>query len=170
LPFSDNLFDYVHHRCLATSIPASEWQGYIHQCARICAYDGWVEIIECNSMLWNVAKHGERFNTWLHQLAAPLGVNLFMIDRIGDMMRKAGLTNIQSCQYTIPVGSWGGSRGEQGWRSISTLLITMTPFLQHYVGASSNDVLSLLDDLRSEVNRCRSHIQVKVYWARKRGA
>ncbi|RKP04843.1 S-adenosyl-L-methionine-dependent methyltransferase, partial [Thamnocephalis sphaerospora] len=167
LAYSDNTFDYVHHRCLNTAMPETAWQAYVDNCARICAPGGWVEMVETTGMLWNVAGYGERFNSWMHQLANPQGIDLFVADRVAELLQRAHLGDIRTHQYMLPVGAWAGAQGELGWQSVSGLVNTLAPFLEQNVGVSPAEVAKLLKGLKAEVAARRSYLQLKIYCARK---
>ncbi|RKP27760.1 S-adenosyl-L-methionine-dependent methyltransferase [Syncephalis pseudoplumigaleata] len=167
LPYPDNSFDFVHHRFMNLAIPEQMWPVYVHECARVCAPNGWIEMVETTGTLSNVGVHGERFNTWHHQLMHPCGVDLFAVDEVAARMQAAKLSDLRTEQYMIPVGEWAGEMGRRGWSCLRANVEAVRYLLAQEVGLSGDDVEVFLKRLNEEVNRLKSYWTVRVYCARK---
>ncbi|KAI9597829.1 S-adenosyl-L-methionine-dependent methyltransferase [Syncephalis fuscata] len=167
LPYPDSSFDFVHHRFLNLAIPDQIWPIYVHECARICAINGWIEMVETTGTLSNVGAHGERFNTWHHQLMHPCGVDLFAVDEVPARMQAARLSDVRTEKYMIPAGDWAGDMGRRGWNCLRANVEAVRHLLIQEIGLSNEEIDGFLMKLNEETNRLKSYWTVKVYCARK---
>jgi hypothetical protein len=112
IPKPDHYFDYVRQRFLNGGIPAAKWKQHIQECARICASDGWVEIIESDGQITNGGPACQQFNTWLVEGSKIRGIDMNLMLNLDTLMREAGLINVTKQTFTGLLGPWGGKPGE----------------------------------------------------------
>lgn len=110
LPFPDGSFDFVHMRLLFTAIPHDRWPSVVNELVRVTRPGGWVELVDSIG-LTNGGPHVELLMEWIRQLSSRRGVDLMDGGRIGDYVREAPLSNVQTHRVDLPTGRYGGRIG-----------------------------------------------------------
>ncbi|KAI9593083.1 S-adenosyl-L-methionine-dependent methyltransferase [Syncephalis fuscata] len=152
IPFSNNSFDFVHHRQLAMAIPQSKWKSYVADCARVTAPGGWVEISELNILFTNSGPVGQQVHKLVETFAKARGIHVQINDELGHLMTEAGLDEVQCEVYQIPVGEWGGQLGKFAWANYYHALGGILPHLAAVNNITLDDIRVLIEALREEAN------------------
>jgi SAM-dependent methyltransferase len=110
LPFADNTFDFTHQRLLITAIPQEQWPVVLGELARVTRPGGWIELAECG-----VPEEGGPglmglWGTWI-QFCARRNVDFTLGHTVGQMLQKAGLSDVRQHPLYFPMGDWGGRVG-----------------------------------------------------------
>jgi ubiquinone/menaquinone biosynthesis C-methylase UbiE len=167
LPQEDGYFDFVRQRLLTLGMPKASWQSHIVECARVCASNGWVEYIESDIQLYNGGDASERFNTFMLETVAARGVDLNMAKEIGDLMKEAGLQDVQSEEYMIPTGTWAGEIGKIFWENYAAGVRGVKPFIIAKFGISEEEFDETLKVAEEEMNTKQGYMRVFVHYGRK---
>lgn len=127
LPFADAAFDFVHMRLVLGALPAARWPGVVRELVRVTRLGGWVELVE-----GDLARGGgpaqEALNDWIVRASLPHGVDPRLGARIGELLRDAGLSDVETRELTLPIGEAAGGRlgammavefqaGVEAWRA-----------------------------------------------------
>lgn len=109
--YGRDTYDLVHSRCVAPGIEKDRWSGYIRDLARVTARGGWVQ---CAEFYYNIQSDSGRLEEHdsLYQWG-KLYREAIEIDRdprvgrvLGDKMRRAGLHDVHTRTFNIPIGGW----------------------------------------------------------------
>ncbi|KAF9414757.1 hypothetical protein BGZ94_000295 [Podila epigama] len=105
-------FDWVHQRLGAFRVPILEWVSHLAELGRLTRAGGWIQLAESNGMIVNGGGEGAKLNEWVEKAALKAGLNLIQVlDSLIPTMLEAGWINVESYEYRIPLGEWGGVRG-----------------------------------------------------------
>lgn len=114
LPFADGTFDFTHQRLLVFGLPAARWQDAANELARVTRAGGWVEWLEGHIQLKQGGPAVERLNAFAAMAGKARGLDLTLVYRIGDYLRGAGLTDVQTRAVDIPISTQAGRLGQLG--------------------------------------------------------
>jgi|SRR5690242_8552213 len=110
LPFADAAFDFVHMRLLLGGLPAAHWLRVARELVRVTRLGGWVELVE-GDLSRGGGPAQEALNDWIMRASLPRGVNPRLGARVGDLLRDAGLSGIETRELTLPIGEASGRVG-----------------------------------------------------------
>lgn len=110
LPFPEASFDFVHMRLLYSAIPHDRWPFAIGELVRVTRPGGWIESVESAVALQPgpVLAH---LSTMINTMIARRGIDPQDGARVGEMLRQAGLAQVETRRVDIPLGSYGGRIG-----------------------------------------------------------
>lgn len=112
LPFNANTFDYVHQRSLVGVIPATSWPYVIGELIRVTRPGGWIELAESSGEGFNPqGPFGAQFTEGLTKITAMRGIDLHIPPTLNHLMQQAGLINIATTTFQLPLGEWGKQAG-----------------------------------------------------------
>jgi ubiquinone/menaquinone biosynthesis C-methylase UbiE len=163
----DNYFDYVHHRFLVGAIPANQWKQYIQECVRVCASDGWVEIVETDIQIVDGGSACQQLNTWLIKGGNTRGIDIDMVQHLDELMHEAGLNNVTKQTFTAPIGPWGGKVGKlfaEDYRLVSS---SIQPFVTNALHVPKEDVEKNCALMLEEFESHQAYANIYVYLGQK---
>ncbi|KAF9135056.1 hypothetical protein BGW39_004932 [Mortierella sp. 14UC] len=111
-------FDLVHQRLGAFRTPIQEWTPHFAEMRRLTRPGGWIQMAESDGMVVRAGLETTKVNRWVEQAALSSGLNPPQL--MGALMPTvlgAGLINVECYDYSIPLGEWGGLRGQVAMRS-----------------------------------------------------
>jgi hypothetical protein len=167
IPKPDNWFDYVHQRFLVAAIPKDGWQKHINESVRICAPGGWIEFIESDGIVIDGGPGTQQFNTWLIQGLAARGVDITVVDRLDVPMRKAGLVNVTTQSYIMPVGDWGNQAGLLFAEVFRMFVESIEPLFIDVLRIPREQVETVVALALEEFKYTRSHTKFYVHLGQK---
>jgi hypothetical protein len=152
---------------LVEAMPADKWKQHIQECARVCASDGWVEIVEASAQISNGGPACQQFNAWLIEGIKTRGIDLNMTRNLDELMREAGLINVTKQNFTASIGPWGGQAGElfaEDFRLVNGSLqpLFTSVFQVSKEGVERNDVL-MVEEFKSH----QTYMYIYVYLGQK---
>lgn len=109
LPFADSAFEFVHMRLVVLALPAADWPRVIAELVRVTAPGGWVELVDTTVSARSPG--AEPWAAWARQMGAARGIDMNAGAQIGNLLRSAGLRDVQDLSIEIPIGPWGGRIG-----------------------------------------------------------
>jgi SAM-dependent methyltransferase len=112
LPFPDASFDFVHQRFLVGAIPAQQWPSVLQEVVRVTRPGGWVELLESGFVYHHAGPATKQFQSWWQTGEKALGFNLALIPHLDQMLKNAGMKQVQMKTVPLPLGKWGGRAGE----------------------------------------------------------
>jgi hypothetical protein len=106
-----NHYDLVHSRCVGPGIHKDRWRSYVRDLARLAKRGGYVQCVE---WYYNVQSDSGRLKeeNYIYKWgdAYRSAMQTDRDPRIGrtltDKMRDAGLTDVQSRSFRVPIGDW----------------------------------------------------------------
>ncbi|HET8840983.1 MAG TPA: class I SAM-dependent methyltransferase [Ktedonobacteraceae bacterium] len=123
LPFADQTFDYVHQRLLIMGIPKSQWITELQEVLRITRPGGWLELLESGTTFMPAGELTQRWCEWGMRVSAARGLDPSAAPNLARFARQAGIQQVQSYMFDIPVGNWGSIlRGWEGRMGLMQLM------------------------------------------------
>jgi ubiquinone/menaquinone biosynthesis C-methylase UbiE len=168
IPKPDNWFDYVRQRFLSGAIRTDKWKQHIQECARICASDGWVEIIEMGPKLFNGGPTCQQLSTWTVEGLKTRGIDLSMVQNLDELMREVGLINVTKKTFTAPIGPWGGKVGELFAEDFRLGSSSIQPFITSVFNVPKEEIERMAALMVEEFKSHQAYVEIYVYLGQKR--
>jgi SAM-dependent methyltransferase len=111
LPFPDAFFSFTHQRLLTAGVPADKWPQVIHELVRVTRRNGWIELVETDSLMVDAGPATAKMHSLLEVVAKSMGFDAMIIPHLGDFMVQERLQGVEMQPIRIPVGEWGGRVG-----------------------------------------------------------
>jgi ubiquinone/menaquinone biosynthesis C-methylase UbiE len=167
IPKPDNYFDYVHQRFMFGGIVKDKWKQHIQECARVCASDGWIEIIETTGQIVNGGPACQRFNNWLAEGVKTRNIDINMVPCLDELMREVGLINVTKQIIAIPFGPWGGRVGELFAEDFRLVNSSFQPLFTSVFNVSKEEVERNTALMMEEFKSHQAYFNICVYWCQK---
>jgi ubiquinone/menaquinone biosynthesis C-methylase UbiE len=167
IPKPDNYFDYVHQRFLVGGLPVDRWEQHIQECARVCASDGWVEIIESDAQIIDGGPACQQFSTWLADGFKTRGIDMNVVHNLDELMHKAGLINVTKQTITAPIGPWGGKAGELFAQDYKLISNAIQPLIASVFNVPKEEIENNCALMVEEFKSHRTYIYIHVYLGQK---
>jgi ubiquinone/menaquinone biosynthesis C-methylase UbiE len=106
LPIPDASFDFVHMRLLFLAIPADRWPFVVREVVRVTRPGGWVELVEAGPETQG-GPAVDQLLAWGTALLARRGVDANYGHRVGELLRNAGLAQVEQRDINLPLGAYG---------------------------------------------------------------
>jgi SAM-dependent methyltransferase len=161
IPKPDNWFDYIHQRLLIAAIPAAKWEQHIQECARVCTSDGWIEIVEPDSRIFNGGPACQQLNTWFADGLKSRGIDIDMVHRLDELMREAGLINVTKQTFNVPAGEFLA----ENFRLAN---LSLQPLFTNALGVSKEEVEKNGTLMMEELKSHQAHLTIYVYLGQKK--
>jgi ubiquinone/menaquinone biosynthesis C-methylase UbiE len=110
LPFNDERFEYVHQRCLSPIIPTEHWQHMVNGLVRVTKPLGWIELMEYGSYT-NAGPATQQFCLCWKEAKKKQGIDLLATEHLEELLRNAGLIQVQQKTFPIPLYGEGRATG-----------------------------------------------------------
>jgi SAM-dependent methyltransferase len=156
LPFPDEFFSFTHQRLLVTGIPGSRWPDAVRELVRVTRPGGWVELLELSGGPSGgpaTDRLAEVVNTGLNK---ALGFDPEVIRHLDDVLRQAGLENVEMHEIRMPVGAWAGRIGEMMKRDYLGVLTALRGPVCHQTGVAIDEYNKLVQANADEWETHRS--------------
>lgn len=122
LPFPDEFFAYTHQRLLVAGITAEQWPRVIGELVRVTRRQGWIELVEASSLVDGAGPATARMQELLETVSRSRGFDGQIIHRLGDLLREAGVEQVETQPIPIPVGDWAGRVGSMMKRDLVSVV------------------------------------------------
>ncbi|KAF2091998.1 S-adenosyl-L-methionine-dependent methyltransferase [Saccharata proteae CBS 121410] len=159
--YAPNYYDLVHSRFVGPGIKKDRWRGYLRDMARLLKRGGWVQMTE----FYYIIQSDSGMLTDEHALTQWSNGYRYTMEsdtdpragrNLGQMMRNAGLVDVQEIAYRLPIGGWSTDPkmqyvGQQNLRNIGTMLdsLAIWPFTER-MGWTKEQVAALSEKAREE--------------------
>jgi ubiquinone/menaquinone biosynthesis C-methylase UbiE len=167
IPRPDDWFDYVHQRFLVGAIPANQWKQHIQECTRICASDGWVEIIETSFQISDGGSACQQFNTWTTGGFRAYGIDLYRVQHLDELMHEAGLIHVTKQTVIAPIGPWRGETGELFAENYKLLSGSLQPYITNALGIPKEEIERNSALMMEEFKSHESYLEICIYFGQK---
>ncbi|KAG9293241.1 hypothetical protein G9A89_010612 [Geosiphon pyriformis] len=169
LPVLDESFDFVFMRGVKFSFTIVQWQNLvIKEIARVTKPAGWFEIDEHAfqpNKMGNITK--KTVETAMTAIRNQ-GLEPEIVPAIGNWIKGSGLfTDIQSSHKEFPIGSWGGSLGEEALKDLDIGLDGLKGLLLPALKITKEQFQPFKKDLLQEMNENQSEYSIWRLWAQK---
>ncbi|KAG0766676.1 hypothetical protein G6F57_003806 [Rhizopus arrhizus] len=112
LEFEDQSFDFVFQRFLVMGLTTDQYLGSIHEMKRILKEGGSIEILELINDYQNRGPFLDKICSWINQALDARHMDSFIANKIPNYLLNTGYNHIQTFNYNVPIGSWGGELGK----------------------------------------------------------
>ena len=155
LPFGDATFDFVHQRLLFLAIPATAWQSEINELVRLVRPGGWVELVETELSGQNLGPACLQMGEWMITISQMRGADPSQVPNMANHLRTAGLQNIITKPFTIPVGNWGGRLGTMMATDMISITKALKPLIIAKLGIDPNAFEKAVQNQQAEWEQLR---------------
>ncbi|KAI8055374.1 hypothetical protein BDF22DRAFT_732629 [Syncephalis plumigaleata] len=122
MPFSDNSFDYIHQRSIATFLTTSAWNDLLTDIYRVLRPGGYIELVERDMLPSNVGLCTAQLTQQVGEVMRERGMDVNMARRLDVALELHGFEEVHKIDVDVPVGAWGGVHGHlMGWLTSSTI-------------------------------------------------
>lgn len=167
LPFPDNAFDYTHQRLLVGAIPAQQWPLALQELTRVTRPQGWVEVLESGMIYLNAGPATRQFQSWWQAGEKNLGFNLALMPHLDQMLKNAGLREIQAETLQLPLGKWGGRAGEMLAKDMHAVFTSFRAVYVSRLGIPAKLFESTLVKLPNEWEQYQTRYEFYVVYGQK---
>lgn len=179
--YQANTYDLIHSRFVAPGIERTRWLDYVKDLRRLLRRNGWVQMVEYYYNFQSdsgLLTDDHAIRKWYayYRRAMETERDPRVGSRLQDLMRNAGLVDVQGLQYNLPIGPWSTdptlrSIGQSNFANVAELLDShaIWPFT-HRLGWTKEQVEAFTQQARDEVADMRYRLYMPVYvaWGRKR--
>ena len=122
LPFGHDRFDFVHQHLLVGGVPTNSWPPLVHDLVRVTRPSGWIELVEVGFEVEPAGPATRRMVEMMQRLGRSLGLDTtgIVLRSLSEYLHRAGVTDIQQCSVTLPIGEWGDG-SDPSWLRIFEL-------------------------------------------------
>ncbi|RKP06640.1 S-adenosyl-L-methionine-dependent methyltransferase [Thamnocephalis sphaerospora] len=167
LSYPDGYFDYVRHSLLVTAFSKENWSSYIKECARVCASEGWIEMIEITGLHQGGGPAVKKFFELLTGALRKRGSSPETTEVLDELMLETGLADVQAKEFKLPFGSRGGSAGMLFLKDVRMLHAALTPLYMSMHCMTREEVEQIMLQLEEEVENCDAYGILRIYIGRK---
>jgi hypothetical protein len=160
-------FEYVHWQYLNTSIPESKWPMLCNDMYAVTAPGGWLELIEIEMQLQSVGPAGEELNRLFVKLGQKVGVDVFITNRLSQLLPAVGYVDVERTVVSLPCGDWGGYLGHLFMEDCMNSLEAVRACILELNLCSESALNALYNAWRAEANRTRCYGNIVIYRAYK---
>lgn len=125
LPFPEKQFEFTHQRLLVAAIPTKDWPAVVQELVRVTQPSGWVELVEIGDTIQNAGPATKRLLKWMTDISKGLGFEMSILQHLGDLLKQAGCSSVESQDIPVPLGEWAGQVGQMlktdvlnGWSAL----------------------------------------------------
>jgi SAM-dependent methyltransferase len=111
LPLPDQLFAFTHQRFLVLAIPDEQWPRVIQELVRVTQVGGWIELVETDARIQDGGPATEQLLAHVETLREHRGLKGDPVLHLGELLRSAGVQDIEMQEIPLKIGSWGGRAG-----------------------------------------------------------
>ncbi|KAK0650642.1 Secondary metabolism regulator laeA [Lasiodiplodia hormozganensis] len=179
--YKPNEYDLIHSRLVAPGIKRDRWPRYIRDIVKLLKRGGWVQMAEFYYIIQSDSgrltdEHAlmQWSNGYRHTMERDRDPRIGR--HLGQLMRSAGLTDVQEVTYRMPIGGWPTDPrlqwvGQQNLENIGAMLdsLAIWPFTAR-MGWTKEQVATLTERARQEAADplLKLYIPLTVAWGRKR--
>ncbi|RKP06346.1 S-adenosyl-L-methionine-dependent methyltransferase [Thamnocephalis sphaerospora] len=167
LLYPDAHFDYVRHSLLGAAIPKEKWRPYIKECVRLCASGGWIEMTEANGQFCGGGAACRKLGGILTGAFQAQGLSLKTTDVLDELMREAGLVEVEVRKFKLTIGTSGGIVGALLLKNFRMGCAGMAPLVESTYGMPREDLDQLVLQAEEEIEQGNSFGLLCVYIGRK---
>jgi ubiquinone/menaquinone biosynthesis C-methylase UbiE len=171
LPFADDRFDFVHQRLLLPGVPVKAWARAMTDLVRVMRPNGWLELVELEFEIGPAGPSTRRLFEMTWGLARDAGLDSagIIYRSLAEHPRRAGLTDVQSREVTVPLGEWGGRIGSLMATDIRSVFMRTAVLIQAKFGVSEQEYRQLVTVMQQEWEEHRTLSRFTVVLGRKPG-
>jgi hypothetical protein len=149
------------------AVPKDSWQDYLNECARVCASDGWIEVVEMSIQIAAGGPVAEQFNYWARGGFAARNVDVTLADKLDVFIKEAGFINVEKSVYQLPCGRWGGEVGQLFVEDLKLFISSLKPLFIKVFNISDEVIEADTEKLMKELEEHQAYTELYVYVGQK---
>ncbi len=166
LPLPDQFAEFVHQRFLVLAIPDTRWPGVVRELVRVTRVGGWLELVETDARVQNGGAATEQMMAWVDLVRQARGIMGEPVKRLGDLLRREGVRDIETQSIPLKVGPWGGRAGTMMERDILAAIQALkAPCCTQGVAASAFD--ACLQNMAAEWKQGQASCTIYVAYGKR---
>jgi ubiquinone/menaquinone biosynthesis C-methylase UbiE len=171
LPFADDRFHFVHQRLLVTGVPVKAWARTMTELVRVTRSNGWLEVVELGPEIDPTGPSTRRLleMSWRLMRDAGLDSTGIIYRSLAEHLRRAGLTDVQSREVTVPIGEWGGRIGSLMATDFRAVFMRTAGLFRAKFGVSEEEYRQLVTVMQLEWEEHHTVSHFTVVLGRKPG-
>jgi len=169
LPFPDNHFDFIHLKCLLSTISEKycNMKTLYNELKRVLKPGGWIEIMEHDNEIINPSQTMKFFTSSYQALLRQRGINVYLCREIPKTLDRHGFVNIHNEEKITYHGEKDETICELGIKNFISIYSTLKSSILEFTSINSEKFDHLLQDLVKEVNECDSGFRTHRFFAQK---
>ncbi|KAG1344717.1 hypothetical protein G6F62_004382 [Rhizopus arrhizus] len=172
LSFSNNTFDFIYQRDVATILPFKLWPNLINEFYRITKQGGKIELVEYDLLFKRPGPVLDRINNWYSAAAATIGVRQGYTSHLYEYLQQAGYINIVEQTIDIPIGEWPTDQLQKQYgylykEQIKALFKSMKRWWCTEIKVTPEEYDQVCADALPEFEKYNSFCQWKIFTAEK---
>jgi SAM-dependent methyltransferase len=167
LPFVDGQFSYVHMRLLGLGIPINQWLTVARELVRVASPGGYVEVLDTTWTPTGAGYETETLFRWALEAALHHGINLQATARVGELLRDAGLINLVTQTFALPLGRPAGRVGALVAANALAALRAVAPLITTYGIASAEAFALTVSAARAELAAQAGQLAYQVVYGQR---
>ncbi|RGB41123.1 S-adenosyl-L-methionine-dependent methyltransferase [Rhizophagus diaphanus] len=169
LPFPDNHFDFIHLKCLLSTMSEKycNMKTLYNELIRVLKPGGWIEIMEHDNEIINPSPTMKFFCSSYQALLRQRGINVYLCREIPKILDRHGFINIHNEEKITYHGEKNGTICELSIKNIISIFSTLKSSILEFTSINSEKFDNLLQDLIKEVTECDSGFKTQRFFAQK---
>ncbi len=167
LPLPDAFAEFTHQRLLVLAIPDEKWPGVIAELVRVTQVGGWLELVETDAHVQNGGPATERLFSLLAALRRQRGLQGEAVFHLGELLRSAGVQQIDTQEIPLKVGPWGARAGQMMERDIVTAVQALKEPCCAACDVSAQEFEHLLQRMREEWQTAQAYCMIYAVYGRR---
>ncbi|KAF9208604.1 hypothetical protein BGZ59_010569 [Podila verticillata] len=160
-------FDVVFQRNVAPGLTFQNWQAVIAEAYRLLKPGGSFESVETDVF---VHQGGPQTNAIFEHLRISMAtrkVDPTVVRDLRTLMIAAGFVDVNTKEYCIPLGDWGGQGGKLFRQNMQAIMQTVSAVLAKAGNVTEEYILQLVQGMMQETSRDRAYQIVYVTCGKK---
>ncbi|KAF9361336.1 hypothetical protein BGX26_004194 [Mortierella sp. AD094] len=156
LPFEDNTFDFVYQRFMILAYPAKDWPFIVQELVRVTKPGGIIELTEIPILSNANGPELSKILEVLEQGCIAKGLDTKVAKKLDVMLRDAGLSDINACHTSIPVGAWGTKVGQLMRENSAGLWSSLKGWIKELTGMNDAQYDAMIKRIfvEYEIHKC----------------
>ncbi|KAI8367952.1 S-adenosyl-L-methionine-dependent methyltransferase [Choanephora cucurbitarum] len=163
--FEDNSFDFVFQRFLVMGFPIEQYIRSVQQMKRILKPNGYIEILELINNYQNAGPAAKNIGTWIDQALVARNMDSFIAEKIPGFLSDAGFCNIETVNYDVPIGDWGGELGKMFLAIQKLALPAVKVMVNELTSVTSEEYEANLAEAWEEFDTMKTSARFKLIYA-----
>ncbi|KAF9111551.1 hypothetical protein BGX27_004773 [Mortierella sp. AM989] len=167
LPFENNTFDFVYQRFMILAYPAKDWPFIVQELVRVTKPGGIIELTEMPIVSNANGPELAKVMEVLEQGCLSKGLDTKVAKKLDVLLRDAGVSDINSCHTSIPVGAWGTKVGQLMRENSAGLWSSLKGWIKELTGMNDAQYDAMIKRIFVEYETHRCYANCYCAWGVK---
>jgi SAM-dependent methyltransferase len=169
LPFDADRFDFVHQRFLTAGLPLKSWPAVIEELVRVTRPGGWIELVEAAPWIRPAGPATARLSELAWRLGTAHGLDTtgIVFDSLDELLRRAGVSDLEKRTLDLPMGEWGGRVGSFMASDFRAVFTRLCDVFEARFAVAAREGHDLVREMQLEWERHHSKLSLVFAFGRK---